>query len=603
MTTTTAPASIFISYRRDDSAGHAGRLADRLAQRLGPDRVFRDIEDIAAGEDFVTRLERQVDECQVMLALIGPRWLAPGPGGRPRLFDEQDWVRREIVRAMSRGLRVIPVLLQGATLPGPDALPPDLAPLVRLNAMELREAQFERDADYLVSVLAPPSPRRWTRRVAVAVSMLALVVGGAIGAYRLWESTPGGAQQRLEDLGLAFDTATYVEQAAEGRETEVRLFLRAGQAVDATNFEGVTALQLATANGHVAVVRRLLDGGAQPDPALITAAHAANDEVFDLLLSRRPAVKALNEGLAAASAIGSIPRMERLLKAGAHVDGADRAALRNAAFNGQVPALRWLIDHGARLDGALGADGETILHVASGASMPNGTPGDPITDAVTLLLENGADPNAVRGPASGLLSTPLLIAAYYGRSERAKVLLTKGAHPDLRSSEGSASTPLMVAAERDHTTTVKLLLDHGAAIDAADTTGETALMMAARRGATEALELLILRGADLDAHDEQGVTALMLAVDNLDEKTVARLLEARADVDAATIRGSTALMRLASRNILPDSWPARRAAIVARLLIARGARTDRRNALGQDAHALAKEFEAPPEMLAVLDDR
>jgi hypothetical protein len=95
--------SIFISYRRDDSAGHAGRLADRLGQRVGPDHVFRDIEDIAAGEDFVACLERKLDECQVVLVLIGPRWLAVGAGGRPRLFDEQDWVRREIARALDRG--------------------------------------------------------------------------------------------------------------------------------------------------------------------------------------------------------------------------------------------------------------------------------------------------------------------------------------------------------------------------------------------------------------------------------------------------------------------------------------------------------------------
>ena len=602
MSTTSTP-SIFISYRRDDSAGHAGRLSDRLEQRFGRERVFRDIEDIAAGEDFVVRLERQVADCQVLLALIGPRWLAPGPTGRPRLFDEQDWVRREIAHALCRGVRVIPVLLQGATMPGAEALPPDLAPLARHNAMELREAQFDRDAEHLASVLAPADRRARWRRVAVAASLIAVAAGGAYGGYHVWDNTPARAKQRLHQQGLVFDDATFVSQAAEGHAAEVRLFLRGGQDVEVEGAEGHTALELATAFGHVDVVDVLLDAGALPDEALVTAAREPSDEIFDRLMLRRPGIEALNAALPGAAAMGRVARMERLVSAGAKVDGGNRRALRDAALNVQVSALRWLIDHGSRVDGPFEPDGETVLHVASGATIPNDAVGDPVTDALTVLLNARADPNAVRGPGNGLLSTPLLIAAYFGREGVAQLLLARGAKPDLPSSEGSASTPLMVAAEYGHPALVRLLLDRDAAIDAADTSGETALMMATRRGAHDTMDVLLQHGANVNARDKHGLTALMLAVDTLDVNTVSRLLDANADIDATAANGWTALMRLASRPFRPDSLPARNAAAVAQRLIQQGARAERRNSKGEDARTLAQESGAPPELLAVLDLR
>jgi ankyrin repeat protein len=293
--------------------------------------------------------------------------------------------------------------------------------------------------------------------------------------------------------------------------------------------------------------------------------------------------------------------MERLVSAGAKVDGGNRRALRDAAANAQVSALRWLIAHGARVDGPFEADGETALHAASGATISTEADDDAIIDAVNLLLDAGADPNALRGPGNGFLSTPLLIAANSGRERVAQILIARGAKPDLPSSDGSASTPLMVAAERDHPALVRLLLDHGATIDAADTAGETALMMATRRGAHDTMDVLIKRGADVNLPNKDGLTALMLAAYSLDEKTVARLLDAKADVDATSAGGWTALMQVASRPITPDSLPARMAAAVAQRLIQHGARAELRNAKGEDARTVAQESGAPPEILAVLD--
>lgn len=81
---------IFLSYRRDDSAGYAGRIAEQLHQTFGDDRVFRDLEDIHPGDDFVEQIERSVGGCDVLVALIGPRWLgaadATGKGWMTRMI-------------------------------------------------------------------------------------------------------------------------------------------------------------------------------------------------------------------------------------------------------------------------------------------------------------------------------------------------------------------------------------------------------------------------------------------------------------------------------------------------------------------------------------
>ena len=113
---------IFISYRRDDSAGYAGRLFDHLAARFGAKNVFMDIDTIEPGEDFRTVVENAVSTCDVVLAMIGKQWLSlsDAQGGR-RLDDPRDWVRIEIATALANSrVRVIPVLVRDASMPGGD---------------------------------------------------------------------------------------------------------------------------------------------------------------------------------------------------------------------------------------------------------------------------------------------------------------------------------------------------------------------------------------------------------------------------------------------------------------------------------------------------
>jgi TIR domain len=157
---------IFINYRGDDSQTAAVLIDQHLTARFGSDLVFLDCRSIPAGMDFVDELLRRVRTCSALLVVIGPHWLTlTNEVGRRRIDDPQDWLRREIVEALTHGLRVIPVLLDGVTLPAEEDLPADIAGLNR---------QYQRpDTDHdgrRYSVVAGPvrhSPvgdREWARR-------------------------------------------------------------------------------------------------------------------------------------------------------------------------------------------------------------------------------------------------------------------------------------------------------------------------------------------------------------------------------------------------------------------------------------------------------
>ena len=147
---------IFISYRRSDAQFAAGRLADALVREFGHERIFRDIDDIDAGADFVDTLEQALAECKVMLVIIGSQWLTLCDAqGRPRIHDDGDWVRQEIARALKRGIRVVPVLLERTDIPPDAALPEDLKALTRRQALRLADEQWARDVAALVAALRP----------------------------------------------------------------------------------------------------------------------------------------------------------------------------------------------------------------------------------------------------------------------------------------------------------------------------------------------------------------------------------------------------------------------------------------------------------------
>jgi len=143
---------IFINYRREDTIGMAGRLHDRLAQDFGPDNIFMDVDNIPVGEDFVAHLNGQVAGCDVVLAVIGPAWLrAKDKRGQRRLHQPNDWVAIELAAALTRNIRVIPILVEGARMPSEGELPDPLKPLARRQAAEVRHVHFGKDAEALVA--------------------------------------------------------------------------------------------------------------------------------------------------------------------------------------------------------------------------------------------------------------------------------------------------------------------------------------------------------------------------------------------------------------------------------------------------------------------
>lgn len=148
---------IFISYRRDDSAGYAGRLYDRLIQHFPKERLFMDIDDIPPGYDFVDVLENAIKACNVVLVIIGKQWVSiPNAEGKRRLDDPRDFVRIEVATALQRNVRVIPLLVGGAVMPLPAELPPDLEKLVRRQAVVINNHSFHPDVDRLIKALNAP---------------------------------------------------------------------------------------------------------------------------------------------------------------------------------------------------------------------------------------------------------------------------------------------------------------------------------------------------------------------------------------------------------------------------------------------------------------
>jgi TIR domain len=187
---------IFINYRREDSIGTAGRLRDRLAEAFGEENLFMDVDNIPAGVDFVADLNNQVTACRVFLAVIGPNWLdAKDESGVRRLDNPDDFVTIEIAAALARDIRVIPVLVDNARMPKADKLPEHIRPLVRRNAVEVRNTQFRRDAETLVARMREALGQkaggqgRWRVRAAAGAAAVAVAVVVVVGWFA-WISPP-----------------------------------------------------------------------------------------------------------------------------------------------------------------------------------------------------------------------------------------------------------------------------------------------------------------------------------------------------------------------------------------------------------------------------
>lgn len=186
--------SIFLSYRRIDTSGHTGRLSDTLDAKFGRDAVFHDIQSIEAGTRFDEAIDAALANCSVFIPLIGDDWLGiTGTDGRRRLDDPGDLVRREVAAALRRGVPVIPVLLEGATMPAAESLPEELRPLTRHQAVEISDTRWDFDVQRLIAAIervgvadaaAPVGPSR--RRVLWSLAAVAVAMAGGAA---WWQSS------------------------------------------------------------------------------------------------------------------------------------------------------------------------------------------------------------------------------------------------------------------------------------------------------------------------------------------------------------------------------------------------------------------------------
>ena len=183
---------VFVSYRRGDASAWAGRLRDGLTARLDEDDVYQDVVTVDAGEDFALSINSALEQCDVVLAVIGPQWLSiVGTDGGRRLDDPDDYVRIELGRALALNKRVIPVLVGGATMPSADRLPDDLTPLALRQAFTLDDATWQRDVDDLVNRLLGPPRSRWLLPIALGAVVAAVAV--VVVAWALTRDRPDGS--------------------------------------------------------------------------------------------------------------------------------------------------------------------------------------------------------------------------------------------------------------------------------------------------------------------------------------------------------------------------------------------------------------------------
>jgi hypothetical protein len=187
---------IFISYRREDTSGYAGRLYDQVSSYFGRDHVFMDVADLEPGSDFVETIEKKVSTCDALIALIGKNWLTiKDEQNTVRIRKPEDFVSVEIAAALKRSVEVIPVLVGGAKMPLQRELPESLQLLSRRQALELSDVHFIRDVGDLIEALKRPAGTRvarspkWLKPTLAGSISTICILAAAIGIWT-WQKPP-----------------------------------------------------------------------------------------------------------------------------------------------------------------------------------------------------------------------------------------------------------------------------------------------------------------------------------------------------------------------------------------------------------------------------
>jgi len=208
----------FISYRREDAAGYAGRLRESLERRLGAARVFRDVDTLRPGQDFVQAIESRLSDCAVMIAVIGREWAsARDMAGSRRLDEPFDFVRLEIAAALTRpNVLVVPVLVEGAAMPSASELPENMRPLARRQALTVRDETWDSDVERLVNVIDSAMNLRDPSRADAPISAARLWVAAALAVVIVGLLLFNGRRDKSRDGDTGAGTAPTIGGGATG---------------------------------------------------------------------------------------------------------------------------------------------------------------------------------------------------------------------------------------------------------------------------------------------------------------------------------------------------------------------------------------------------
>lgn len=206
--------TIFIGYRRDDTADVAGRIYDHLEAKFGAEAIFKDVDSIPVGTKFKEYIPTIVEQCQFFLALIGPGWLGVRGEGSRRIDDPEDFVRLEVEAALqSFGVQLLPVLVNGAQMPSASQLPQALCPLADHHAAVIR-----RDPDFRADV------ERLIRTIEAGPAAREAVIAAALRVEALWSALKASDDVAALEEFLAVVRGTRVEKRDElARDVEARI--------------------------------------------------------------------------------------------------------------------------------------------------------------------------------------------------------------------------------------------------------------------------------------------------------------------------------------------------------------------------------------------